>query len=289
MFTTQTITPIIKERFSVRVYQETPIPDDIQKEFQSRLDTIHKRPLGSPVRLKLLAATPEDTQALRGIGTYGTIKNPTGFIVGAVEAGKFAMEDYGYTMEEAVLMATALGLGTCWVGGLFTQSGFAQKVGKFEHEIIPAVTATGFAAEDLRVQDRSQQLVRTHQRQAWASLFFDGKFGKPLSQEDAGPYQEALEMLRIGPSASNKQPWRVIRDGTQWYFYCLRTPGYGKGTLLFTLLRLADLQRLDVGIAMCHFEMTAREQGLSGSWTVRDPGLAPVDKNTVYVATWNEA
>lgn len=289
MAATQTIFQIITQRFSVRIYQETPIPDEIQKEFQTYLAAIRKGPLGSPVRLELVAASPDDTQALRGLGTYGFIKNPTGFIVGAVKAGEYAMEDYGYAMEEAVLEATALGLGTCWLGGSFAQSGFARKIGKLEHEIIPAVTSTGYAVEDCRVRDRSRQKVGADERQPWENLFFEGRFGIPLRPETAGLYPDALEMVRIGPSAKNKQPWRVVRDGERWHFYCQRTPGFGPGTVVFALLRLADLQRVDVGIAMCHFELAAREQGLSGSWKTNNPGLPPVDKNTVYIATWEEA
>jgi hypothetical protein len=81
----------------------------------------------------------------------------------------------------------------------------------------------------------------------------------------------------------------VVRQGGRWQFYCQRTPGYGKGSWYFTLLRLADLQRLDVGIAMCHFELAARERGLDGAWLVADPGLAPIDEKTLYIATWESA
>jgi hypothetical protein len=57
---------------------------------------------------------------------------------------------------------------------------------------------------------------------------------------------------------------------------------------LFKLLGVADLQRLDIGIAMCHFELTARHQRLKGEWVSSDPGLPLIDKNTVYIAMWNE-
>ncbi len=53
----------------------------------------------------------------------------------------------------------------------------------------------------------------------------------------------------------------------------VRSKGYGKGSALFTVLRIADLQRVDLGIAMCHFELVAREAGLDGGWVVADPGL----------------
>jgi len=55
------------------------------------------------------------------------------------------------------------------------------------------------------------------------------------------------------------------------------------------VLRIADLQRVDLGIAMCHFELVAREAGLGGSWVVADPGLALPAPGIEYTATWREA
>ena len=289
MVATKPISQIMLQRFSVRIYQEVPIPDEIQQLFKSHLAALLKGPLGSQLRLELVAGAPGDTRALRGLGTYGSIKNPAGFIVGAINPGQHALEDYGFAMEKAVLHATALELGTCWLGGAFTRGGFARKIRKLDNEIIPAVTSIGYAVEDSRERDHSRQWVRADQRQPWDALFFDGRFGIPLKQELTGNYQQPLEMVRIAPSAKNKQPVRIIRDGHHWHFYCQRTPGYGKGTLLFTLLRAADLQRIDIGIAMCHFELTAHEQGQSGSWIVNDPGLPVPDQHTLYVATWKEA
>lgn len=40
--------------------------------------------------------------------------------------------------------------------------------------------------------------------------FFDGTFDAALSKEKAGSLQELLEMVRLAPSAVNKQPWRVV-------------------------------------------------------------------------------
>ena len=58
--------------------------------------------------------------------------------------------------------------------------------------------------------------------------------------------------------------------------HLLRTKGYGQGTLAFRLLRLADLQRVDMGIAMCHFALACREYGLAGTWAPALPGRRPV-------------
>ncbi len=284
----QSITEIIRQRYSVRRYQNTPIAAATQAELQARLEAIREGPLGMPVRFKLVAAAAGDSQALRGLGTYGFIKNPTGFIVGAVRVEEHSLEDFGYAMERAILEATDLGLGTCWLGGSFTKSSFAKRINRASDEIMPAVCSVGYAEADSRMRDRIRQRAHADQRLPWESLFFEGRFDQPLTRESAGVYAEALEMSRLAPSASNKQPWRVVRDGQRWHFYCQRTPGYGKGSVVFTLLRLADLQRMDIGIAMCHFELTARQQGLEGVWSSVDPELTAIDKNTVFIASWQE-
>lgn len=280
------ITEIIQHRYSCRKYQTEPISNDLQADFQTYLDTLTKGPFGTPIRLKLTAATQEDNAALRGLGTYGFIKNASGFIIGAAEETEKMPEDYGYVVEQAVLKATSLGLGTCWLGGTFTKSAFAKKINKQKNEVIPAVIATGYATEDSRSTDRLRQRIQADRRLPWSVLFFEDQFDSPLTESQAGEFQKALEMLRIGPSASNKQPWRVIRAGSNWHFYCQRTPGYGKGSALFGLMKLVDLQRLDVGIGMSHFELTVREMGLKGEWAVRDPGLSEDETNRVYIATW---
>jgi hypothetical protein len=91
--------------------------------------------------------------------------------------------------------------------------------------------------------------------------------------------------VRIAPSASNKQPWRVVKDGQYWHFYLQRTPGYRRDPLKI-LLDLCDLQRLDMGIALCHFELTARELGLAGHWAFDAPSIPIPGPRTEYIASW---
>lgn len=280
----------IRSRYSVRSYLDTSITPETRSVLLGELEALRRGPLGSNTRFSLVAATSEDRASLRGLGTYGFIKNPAGFILGAVEGADHALEDFGYMMEYAILTATALGLGTCWLGGSFTQSSFAEKMGKRAGEIMPAVAATGYPVPHIRERDLLRRGARSDTRLAWETLFFESAFHKPLPHSaEAGNYALALEMVRLAPSASNKQPWRVVKNGTQWHFYCQRTPGYGQGSWYFNLLRLADLQRLDIGIAMCHFDLTVQQLGLPGDWSVSDPGLELLDEKTLYIATWNGA
>lgn len=282
----QPITEIIRQRYSCRTYLARSIQAETRRQLQNALTALDRSPFGSCSRFELVAATEEDTQILRGLGTYGFIKHAAGFIVGAVEQGDKALEDYGYVMEGHILTATGLGLGTCWLGGTFTKSKFAKKIKAAGYEIIPAVTAIGYAAEDSYARDSIRRQVRATERLPWETLFFSEQWGRPLLPEAAGEYVTPLDMVRLGPSASNKQPWRIIKMDNTWHFYLQRTQGYGRGSLMFTLLRLADLQRVDLGIAMSHFELTARELGLSGQWQIVEPDIALPVPATEYIASW---
>jgi nitroreductase len=278
---------LARRRFSCRTFLSEPIAPEQRSRLEALLASVREGPLGAPVRFRLVAATDQDAEALRGLGTYGFIKKATAFVVGAAGPGEKRLEDYGYAMERVILGATEMGLGTCWLGGSFTRSRFAAAVGASRSEIVPAVAAVGHPAPGAE-EGRVRRSLSGHRRKPWSELFFDAASGAALTPERAGSLAPALETLRLAPSASNKQPWRVVRDGASWHLYLERTPGYGAGTLTFRLLRLADLQRVDMGIAMCHFDLAAREAGLTGRWIVRPPELQHPAAAREYAATWVE-
>jgi Putative TM nitroreductase len=285
MFYRRPVTEIIQQRYSCRTYLDKPIAEDKRQQLADFLFSLKCGPLGASARFALVAATEQDRNSLRGLGTYGFIKGATGFIVGAVGPAEKNLEDYGYLMERAILFATDVGLGTCWLGGSFTQSSFAKKISATRNEKMPAVTSIGYIADPDRSKDRIRKTAGSDRRLPWENLFFHKRFGEILTHDEAGAFAVPLEMVRLGPSASNKQPWRIIRDGNAWHFYMQRTKGYGDG-LTFKLLRLADLQRVDMGIAMCHFELTAHELGLKGQWTIREPEIEKPDRLTEYTLSW---
>ncbi len=283
---------LIQRRFSSRSYQNRPISTEARGRLLSFLEMLNCGPLGTPARFTLIAAGEQERDALRSLGTYGFIKNPTGYIIGAVQreakAGGKALEDFGYLMERAVLVATDLGLGTCWLGGSFTRSSFAKKLGQQADEVLPAVISAGYSTSADGSSDMVRRRVGGDSRLPWAALFFEGRFGNPLPRDAAGDYAVPLDGVRLGPSASNKQPWRIVRDGDAWHFYMQRTPGY-RNQLGARLLRVEDLQRVDMGIAMAHFELVSVELGLKGHWAVTEPALVKPDELTEYTVTWINA
>ena len=280
------ITDLINQRFSCRFYRREPITTEKREGLRAFIESLPLGPFNAHQRFDLIAATDMDGSSLRGLGTYGFIKNPPAFIVGAMSPSRYDLENFGYLMEAIILYATSIDLGTCWLGGTFTKSSFAKAIKLNGDETIPAVTSVGeYADPERKRQGIASRTAGSDRRLPRETLFFNGTWDVPLSRYDADEYADVLEMVRLGPSASNKQPWRILKQDGFWRFYLRRTPGY-REDLIKRILDLCDLQRLDMGIAMCHFELTARELGLEGEWVVEtDLGTNP-DELTEYTVSW---
>ena len=287
----QPIRELIERRFSYRTYAGQPIAEGTQAQLREHISLLSAGPFGTPLRFELVAATEEDRSALKRLGTYGFIRGATGFIVGAVDHGPKDFEDYGYAMESLILSATELDLGTCWLGGTFTRSRFADKIHASNEEHVPAVASVGVVANPEQARKGLlRRLTQADRRLPWDSLFFDRRFGKPLARERAGGVAPVLDLVRQAPSGSNKQPWRIVKDEEAWHFYLQRTPGYGQG-LATRLLgskgeSFPDIQRIDLGIAICHFDLAARELGVTGTWIVGSPPFGEFPPQTEYVASF---
>ena len=286
MIFTSSASQLIRQRHSCRTYQKRPL----NKEDISSLETFAANwksgPLGNPVRYLLTAASENDTQALRRLGTYGFIKDPPAFIIASIRDRPGALEDFGYLLELLILKAADLEIGSCWLGGTFTKSRFVQLMKLEAGEIIPAVISIGYPHDHQAFLDRvSRVYAGSDRRLPWEQLFFENFWDVPLAKDRAGDYLESLILLRLAPSASNKQPWRILKSGQSWHFYLRRTPNYPPSFFDF-LLGLADLQRIDIGIAMAHFELGAKESGHHGSWLVSDPKLTQPGQHLEYTVSW---
>ncbi len=279
------ITELIRMRTAWRTYSGKIIEDHKVKLIESFIDNPETGPFGNSARFRFVGATESDFSSLKDLGTYGFIKGAKSFIIGAVKKNEKDLEDYGYLMERLILYLTDLGLATCWLGASFNKSSFAEKMDLSGDEVIPAVTPVGYRAEKRGAVDSLiRRAAGSKNRKKGDEIFFSEEFNIPLTQEEAGKYSLPLEMVRLAPSASNKQPWRIIKDkkGNVFHFYLRRTKGYYKEDNIFKMM---DLQRIDMGIAMCHFELTANELGLKGKWKDTDPGIA-LPERTQYVVSW---
>lgn len=268
---------IIKSRISVRTYVERPLEDDVKTKILDYIETL-SNPFGVEVRFKMLDAGSTETP--EKLGTYGVIKGTKTYICAIVKEGDLVLEALGYEFEKLILYITSLGLGTCWLGGTFDRSEFLKALRLNEDEILPAISPVGYPAKEKSIADSFVRFIaKGDSRKAWVDLFFDKDFKSPLSHSAAGGYSEALEMVRLAPSASNKQPWRIVRDNNAFHFFETKAAGYSKAFAY-------DIQRIDIGIAACHFHMSAVEKGLKGEFKVEGAGVPEVPDGTYYVFSW---
>ena len=180
--------------------------------------------------------------------------------------------------EKIVLYAQSLGVGTTWIAGTMDRKAFERAMCLNENEVMPCISPLGYPAEKMSLRETMMRKgVKADSRLDFEKLFFDGAFDKPLSAENAGDLQHALEMVRLAPSAVNAQPWRVVRRGDCMHFYEKRSRGMASEAW--------DIQKIDMGIALCHFELGAIERDLHPVMEVADPGI-PGQDGLIYIASF---
>lgn len=271
------IKTLISTRRSIRTYDGQPL-DPTRKAFLESLLTRTDNPFGARVSFHLLEGT-EDLDG-RSLGTYGIITGAVGYIGALVEEGPLALEGLGYALENLILSLWDQGIGTCWMGGTFRRSQFERtfKIGR--DQLFPAISPYGFPKEQRSLTDHLLRFAsQGDKRKPWEELFFQGTPAHPLTQEMGSPLRTALEMVRLGPSASNKQPWRILLLDNLLHFYEAHTPGYGKAFPY-------DIQGLDLGIGACHLERTLSEEGIQGKWLVQEPVLQDLPLNWSYAFSY---
>lgn len=267
---------IVKARHSVRTYSREALSPETLARMEAYIQTLSS-PFGEKAEFRLIA--PAQAENARQLGTYGMIKGAPCFIGVVVDDAPRALETVGYEFEKLILYAASLGLGTCWLGGTFNKGEFAKAMQVRPGQLFPAISPLGWP-ENKRISERLVRLaVKADQRRPWRDLFFRDGFSQPLTPEEAGSFAFPLEMVRLAPSASNKQPWRIVACGGAFHFYEAKEEGYSD--------RLGfDIQRIDLGIAACHFHLAALESGLQGEFRTESPEVAGVPANTRYVFSW---
>lgn len=266
---------VIKRRISNRTYEERSLTEEDKKkllEFNSTLTN----PFGVEVKVQYISKEKgaDDVQ----LGTYGTIKGAKDFLAITVKDQPYAMEAIGYQFENLVLYATDMGIGTVWLAGTFKRKDFINAIEIGEDDLFPCICPLGYPAlKQSFLEKITKASLGSKKRKDWDKLFFLEDFTKVLTKADVGIYEDALEMLRLAPSATNSQPWAVVKEGNKFHFFC----NY-KNTLNDDVKKI---KHIDIGIALSHFHQTAMSKGLNGSLQVQDIGFSIPD-NMHYVLSY---
>jgi hypothetical protein len=158
------------------------------------------------------------------------------------------MLDCGYVFERLLLYLEQNGLGTCWLGGTFNRKKLSKNIKLSSGEIIPIISPVGYSNKKSSLSDKMiRTFAKSDSRINFDELFFNENFNNNIKDPDT---REALEMVRLAPSASNKQPWRVlIAANGDAHFFIKRAPNYSGEKLGY------DIQWLDIGISIAHYEI----------------------------------
>jgi len=171
----------------------------------------------------------------RSYGMFSDVQNYIGLI--AKTNDPISREGLGYFGQLLVLHATALGLGTCWVGGTFSKSKLPFELGTDE-EVIATITVGLVEAEN----NFKERLVHklTHRKTKKLEDMYQSAVPTP------DWFLASMQAVAKAPSGMNKQP--VIFTYEDGKVTATNTSKYSP--------------ELDLGIAKLHFELGAG----SGQW-----------------------
>ena len=256
----------VRDRRSVRSYDERPLSPADREKLCTYMKNI-ENPYGLPVELRLL----------EGMSSPVVVGSSL-FVAGKLKKGPHHSEAFGYAFEKLVLYAQSLGIGTVWIGGTMDRADFEKAVELAADEVMPCVSPLGYPAKKMSLRETMMRKgVKADERMAFEKLVFDGDLSHPMTKAAAGALARPLEAVVLAPSAVNKQPWRMVVCGDTVHFYIRRAKGFNPGDL--------DMQMVDMGIALCHFDLVAKALGMRTEFVLADPGMACPD-GEAYVASY---
>lgn len=251
---------IIKTRKSVRTFDGRKISkEDLDKLFS--YIKIIENPYNIPVEFVLLDCEKYNLSSV-------VIEGEELYIAAKVPKVEHCEEAFGYSFEKMVLYAWSLGIGTTWIGGTLNRKHFEKAADTKDDEYMMIVTPLGYPSGKQSMVDlKLRNSVRGDERFPISDLFFEGDFSTPIDSSN-----DYLEAVRWAPSAANRQPWRIVKNGNYYHFYLEHTKGYKSGVDW-------DVQKIDMGIALCHFLSVC-----GGEFSINNPGIES-DEYTEYIAT----
>ena len=259
----------IKNRKSVRTFDGKPVTAEDVEILKNYVKTI-KNPFGIPIEFKFLTAKEHGVSSavIVGADLYLAAK------VKRVEHCEIAL---GYSFEKACLFAVSCGLGTVMLAGSLSRAAFENAMNVGGDEALPVATPIGYPSKKHSLREIvMRKAIKADVRKDFGELFFCGSFDKPLTKEEAGVFFDALDLMRWAPSAVNKQPWRAVVAGGEVHFYEMQTIKDSS---------IGDIQKVDVGNALCHFDLVMREEGKQGEFIFRDPHISASD-NARYIVSY---
>lgn len=182
----------------------------------------------------------------KGPGLKSQIKGTDVYAVIVAKQGT-AQEMEGFMGEALVLEATAMGLGTCWLGAGFYADVISRNVGLQNDEAVHCVIALGKC--DMPAFAPKRRDVEKICGMSEAQLAELGAWQK-----------EAVLAARVAPSSVNMQPWKISAEKN------------GVSILEPEFVIYKKFAQIDRGICMLHAAVGAYKAGRKAAWKKVDGG-----------------
>lgn len=236
----------VRARHSWRKYRPTLLPAEDWRALAEHCETF--QPFEG---VRVIAVERPESDVFAWYPVVGKISGAPSLLVFLAEEGVAdADAKVGYAGEAAVLEATRLGFGTCWVTGSVKRRKADRIVRLAPGERLVGVSPVGYPKPKVEAPEPAPLGEGFAHKRLELSAIAPGI--------GAGRWPtwafEGVVAARLAPSAVNRQPWRFrFEDGG----VVLSADERG---------RLPYSKRLDCGIAMLHFELGALTNGGLGGW-----------------------
>lgn len=210
----------IRERHSVRAYENRPLDGGIVTRLQEEIDACN---IEGGLHLQLVTDEPDAFST--AIARYGHFSNVSNYVALVGRKADDLDERLGYYGERIVLLAQTLGLNTCWVG-----VSFSKRKGRFDipsGEKLRGVISIGYGSTSgtrHRVKGLHDVTDCVEPYPTW--------------------FAAGMEAVMLAPTAMNQQKFRfsITPAGVE------AKAGFGFYT------------RMDLGIVKLHFEIGAGKE-----------------------------
>lgn len=231
----------IFQRKSVRKYNMELLPSDTLAEIKEYVN--HVEPLGKDIKVEFTYLNTHDVKNLL------PIKAPHYLCIYSEKIGNYLM-NAGFMLQQVDLYLSSKGLGSCWLGMAKPSKEVPAQLRGMEFVIM---LAFGNSIESVHRSDLSQ-----FKRKDLAEV------------GTAKGVDELLNAVRFAPSASNSQPWFITGDAAKLQVYREKL-GIIKAALY------DKMNKIDIGIALCHIFMTAKTLGKGATliYDKKDEAMAP--------------